>query len=458
MDVDVIKPFVYRALKLQPRVNIDDLRILVNILAGKNIPKDVIVDIVEHEILTGFLDIDEPGKIYIKIVLDPVTEQHAGLWSYDDILATPGMETQDELPNRYINPVIKHLLHRGQGGAGTCTGQSAAYIVDLIYLRNTEDYPSSEDKTRMRRNVRDKNTRYDACYPQSFSAACSYYDGRRIGRVSAPTGGYIDYCLRAAKTEGVCRDWQWACPKDGVVNFIVPYPDIDPENGETCAETKKKHKLDGYATVKKQMDSIKRAVYQEGGVIGGYYMYENLPHLSGTGVFENIGEHVIGAHAVAVVGWTSDGYLVILNSWWDEKWPFLNFVSLRYHTAAGMYFMTAMQKESVLIARDMYVHVIVVTNRAAKIYVDDQLLGETTGGGSVGAELKRGTTHVFNAMCKLSGDAVTKTIKITSDTKYIDLLFEEPEEDDLFEKLQKKFADMVEKFKKIFGNFITRSV
>lgn len=470
MDIDdAVKHLVYRALKYQPRSTMDELHMLVITLAGRRIPEEDVARVVEHEILAGFISIDDKtGKIYIRIMLDPITEQHAGLWNYDDIAmsVTSTAVEEEPLPTSYIPENVNHLLHRGQGNAGTCTGQATAYIVDLLYLNNTEDYPESADKAMVRRNIRDKNTKYDVCYPQSFSAASLYYDGRRLGRVTVPWGGYIDYCLLAAKKEGVCRDWQWACPKDGVVNFIVPYPDIDPENGETCAETKKKHKIDGYATVNRDIESIKRAIYREGAVVGGYYMYDTLPYSVTNGVFENIGNRVIGAHAVTVVGWTTDGYLIILNSWWDENWPMLNFVSPRYHNAAAMYFMTAMQKESVKIARDMYIHVIVVTNRAAKIYIDEKLLGETTGGGSMGAELKRGVTYEFKAVCKVSGEVVTKSIRITSEIDYVVLMFKEPEDPidpeepveppkpgflALFEKLQKKFDAIREKFKKLFG-------
>ena len=464
--VKSVKSLVYRALKMHPRLRFEDLVMMVITLARRRVSREEIADVIEHEILAGYIDMDTEGRIYIVIMLDPIPKPPSGVWDYESIVQGSPIPVAkaEELTEKYLNPLVTHLPHRGQGNAGTCTGQGTVQTFDLMYMCNTCDIPTDHDKSLLTRNTKGKNTWYDKYYPQSFSAACLYYDGRRLGYVTTPSGGYIEHCLLAAKKEGVCRDWQWVCPKDGLVDFKVAYPGLDPENGELCEETKKKYRIDGYAKIGNDIESVKRAVYNEGSVVGAYYMYDNLPTIANSGKFNKITNRVIGAHAVTIVGWTEDGWLIILNSWWDSNWPKLNYVSPEYHKFGGIYFMTAVMKESATIARTIYRHVNIVTNRAARIYIGGDLLATTTGGGSVGAELKIRETYTVRAECVADDESIEKIVEVTADTKYIEMLFKD--EDDVVEppvkpgfeeivaRLKARFKEMMERFRKRFSSLL----
>jgi len=414
----------------------------------------------------GFLRV-EGNKIYLKHVFDtPRAIPESGFWIYEKIRREAQQVTREsELPEDYLNPVVNDTVHRGQMHGPTCVGQTGAEMLDVLHQMTLDDKPTPGDWANVQRNViyDDRNpnsTWYDILLPMSYSAADIYETSRKIGHVTYPSGSYIDYAMLAAKTEGCCRDWQWYCAKDGRTKFYEPYPDIDPETGETAAETKKKHKIGAFARVT-SLEGIKRAVYENGCVVAAFLVYANYEGGKHDGVFPAPKGGEIGSHAVLIVGWKGNT-LIVLNSWFDENWPKLNYITERYYSSAKQGFFTPLEPRLVKFGKSLYKHITFYVNREAVIYIDGETFG-TTKDGEIGAELEIGKEYAVKARCVSTGEVIEVAFTVNDDTTQFKFVFTDEQDDDggdgdddfdydsIANRLIRKFQDLMDKLRRIFG-------
>ena len=432
---------------------------------GGSVPIGDIEHVVKVGVNDGFLRV-ESDKVYLKQVFDtPRKIPESGFWIYEKVRREAQQVTREgELPVNYLNPVVDNTVHRGQGFAGTCVGQTGAEMLDILHQMTLDDKPTPGDWANVQRNViyddRNPNTTwYDILLPMSYSAADIYETSRNIGHVTYPSGSYIDYAMLAAKTEGCCRDWQWYCSKDGKTKFYEPYPDIDPETGETAAETKKKHKIGAFARVT-SLEGIKRAVYENGCVVAAFLVYANYEGGKHDGVFPAPKGGEIGSHAVLIVGWKGNT-LIVLNSWWDEKWPKLNYISETYYLRAKQGFFTPLEPNLVKFAKSLYRHITFYVNLEADLYIDGDKIG-TTKDGKIGAELEVGKRYTVKARCVSTGEIIETPFAVNEDTTQFRFVFyEKPDDggdggddfdyDSIANRLIKKFQDLMDKLRRIFG-------
>lgn len=301
---------IFRELKF------GNYRELLDIAAVLDEPFEVVYAALNAMVLDGYVGIDD-GNYYIKYVLDPIPEPDwVGSVAYGEILAA--LPEAEPIPESYMNPDAQYVVHRDQGGTGSCVGQATAYGRDLDIIRLTGLKPTDGDFERERRNVDfNPNLWYDVYYRQSMSAEYAYRMSRIVGNVTYPSGSYTSASMKSLKLNGICLHDQWLHPKSGYEAWGQPYPDFAETVNENAEETATKHKIAGYAYVETWGDVCK-AIHKHGYVLGTIAVWDNYCSRPTDPKLPDPKGSICGAHALCFVGYDKEN-LYFLHSWWGDK-------------------------------------------------------------------------------------------------------------------------------------------
>lgn len=145
---------------------------------------------------------------------------------------------------------------------------------------------------------------------------------KRIKEIDAQDYGYDGYGAYMRSGAKAIERWG-ACTEDS-----LPYDGSQPESYWQQVQTTddmdveaQLFKAKAYASVPVRIDDIKRAVLNHKAVLGGFMLHESYRQAKTNGGYlplPKIGEKKIGGHAMTVVGWTSDHF--ILKNSWGTSW------------------------------------------------------------------------------------------------------------------------------------------
>jgi peptidoglycan hydrolase-like protein with peptidoglycan-binding domain len=183
---------------------------------------------------------------------------------FRDISATEilGSIELSPLPENYRIPYL--LPIKDQGTTSTCVGQSCASIKD--------------EKERREKN----DVEFDGSWIYNKCKEIDNYSGK---------GTYFRTGLQILKTLGA-----------------------KPTASSPIQASPATFKIGGYARVDCDWESLKRAIYQWGAVLGGFYLYPG----SFSSAYIKKGNEIVGGHATVLIGWDKN-YLIGQNSF-SESW------------------------------------------------------------------------------------------------------------------------------------------
>lgn len=222
-------------------------------------------------------------------------------WNYNKIRALKGAVT---CPDEWENPLIMEIAQRDQDQRGTCTGVSGAIYADYNYMKLTGDKPSSEDKVGLKRDVNTNGVIHDILYKDSFSGEAMYQGGRKVGNITDADGegGELRYCVKFWRDSGMILERDWFTAKEP--NHVI----LEPPNKAAALEFAKGHKIEGWAVVENDFDSVCQAIYDKGGVWIGIPVYNSFQNMSGgDGWYPDVFDGVAGGHAQFAYGYSKTG-------------------------------------------------------------------------------------------------------------------------------------------------------
>lgn len=368
----------------------------------------------------------EETYIYrIRNVLDPVyIIPKDWEWTLEAVGAGPVA-----LPEEHLEPMARETVWRDQGDRGTCVGQGAGGVWDVNYLRLVpEDKPSTEDKAQWKKNVEYLGVLTDRLYPQSFSAEGMYQDSRKEGGITSPSGSSISAAARCWVKYGMAFDDLWPTSKSPKRVLKEP-PD------EKYREEAKNHTAKGYAQLV-GWENIRQAIYTKGAVLGAFTVYENYNQMKGgDGEFPSPKGMIIGAHALALVGWDRRG-LICLHSWGDWCGR-LGRISLTYFQHAFMGAYVPLDDAEVSRLKNLYKVVSFTSNMEADWTLDEEPIGRTAPGAELKESLRKGSTHsvkVVPVQYPKDGQTVIFEVNNTDVPQLVRVTFIEPPPPSLWDR------------------------
>jgi len=462
---------VYACLKKTPGMTVSEIYEALN----RKIPVCDIERILKEE--REYIEERDIGdgkkRYFIKIILGKVKRKSpVGYWNYEKILAAGNKKAMTDIEEEEFLPRRGDvIIERSQGNTPTCVGNATASLMDDIHMALCpEDAPTEEDKKEYKHNVDfypDKPglCYYDVLWPQSFSAAGIYWESKKLGNIMNVAGSDTDLALELLKKQGAGLDRQWILFKDGKYAFRDPYPDLDPKTGEKYYETAAKHKIDGYAlcmTTRGMMQALKD--HDGIGLLAGIEIAEyTFNSAKGNGIWKRWRGESIGAHAILIKGRKKvDGEWgwVFYNSWCDEGYPREEWMSDSYWNRAKIDCFVALDSYEAKIARKkLYQHVVIVSNKQAKIYIDGEYWGDAVKGEggeyTVGAELLLGE-HKIKATTVDGLKSKEVTVEVTKDTGRIEVFFEPDAPSPKPNSVVIDTAKIIEKLREIIKKIIHR--
>ena len=295
-------------------------------------------------------------------------------------------------PEEYMNGDIERICVRDQGRRGTCVGQSAAYAMDLNYVKLTKDVGSTECK---------RGGDIDELGENAFSAECAYIWSREEGKITFPSGSFIWAVMQALKNRGVCLDEQWRSPKNegagtGQVASI-----------ETIVGTASDHKIDGYVALN-GVEEVKAAIAKYGFCIGGIDVWSNWKdEIEKTGKFADPKGSVIGGHALVWVGYDKEN-LYCLHSW--NGVPFVGSISWMYFAKCASEFFAIIDEKEVQIVKRKYARIEIESDVPAEIIVN----GTSHGTSPVVLQLEH--KKIYNVIASLGITTRGKSVIVDGDS------------------------------------------
>jgi hypothetical protein len=256
-------------------------------------------------------------------------------------------------PAKYMNPFFDLLPLLNQDGRGTCTGFAGAYTAWFNQLKLISPTPlTKEEVAQIKRDQQvgvfnQCSMRCDFLPKYTPSAEGFYDEGRRIGNVTVPEGGYIDCVAQAYKTYGYNYE------KDRMTahtNTCAPM--YYPINGDTennlkfLSDQAKNHRADNYVQIS-SWDGLKDAIYQYGSVIVAVNIFENYQTGGNKGLLPEPRGEVIGSHALCACGYDDELDVVYVIMSWGDSWSKLSGFSKNYYTRAeGIAFAPIVSKDT----------------------------------------------------------------------------------------------------------------
>ena len=293
---------------------------------GKQFSKKELDAILEGWVKRGYIEKNK-DNYKLKFVLDsPLKGEHTeGFFRYER-LAGAGATS---IPEKWINDTILHLCQKDQSERGNCVGQMTAYGREVDFIRLTDDLPTAEEASKVKRDVR---TNVGACVlvhdelyeNHSMSAECAYQVSRRLGHVTAPSGSYVASAVEGIQKEGICLEKDWYTSKKPSCAPVDPYP---WDTGKKIPGKMALHKIDGYVQGD-GFEQAKEAIFKYGYIYMAIPIFENYAEHGTEGNFPNPAGNCIGAHALLWVGYDTDN-LYCIHSWGDA-WSFVGGISRHY--------------------------------------------------------------------------------------------------------------------------------
>jgi len=413
----------------------------------------------------------------LKVVFGKAKPLRAGLYSYEEIIK--GLQCAgDILPSKYLDmSTIDAIVHHDQDKSPSCVGNATANCADIMHVRTTGERPTPQDWSEVRYDVKynpdDPNcvTYFDIYLPQTHAAACAYEGARQIGHVTAP-GAYIDDAVLYWKKEGLCQDHQWYHAKDGMTRWREPYPDLNPKTGERAAETAKKHKLTGFATIK-TTDGMKRAILESGCILVAYRVPDTYEGWKSGKIRKWKGSE-IGSHAGCIIGWDEDKRIwYVLQTWRNQGFPKILEMSYDFwnHAKVGAIALlgyTSAKFAQEVLYRTVKINVLGVDPDAVvKVMINDDpiITGKRD---AVSVALQVGKTYGIDVNAE--GRGLKQYVTITEDMTSIDVdlskeAFEKPQEPQEPQEpvqpvkkmtLQERLDAMRERLQNIFKTFLKK--
>ena len=221
-------------------------------------------------------------------------------WNYNRIRQLKGLAAA--CPDEWENPFIKEVVLRDQGDRGTCTGVSGANGADLNYIK-LRSPPTPDDKSSYKKDVKEATgTVHDTLYKTSFSGECMYQGGRDVGNVDYPEGGELRWNVKFWRDTGMVLEKDWFTAKNP--QCVVK----EPPNKQAAQEFAKGHKIDGWAVVDNNFDSVCQAIYEKGWCWIGIPVFASYEQMSGgDGWFPDKFNGIVGGHALCAYGYSKTG-------------------------------------------------------------------------------------------------------------------------------------------------------
>lgn len=178
-----------------------------------------------------------------------------------------------KIPKKYMCPNL--LKVKNQGSRGTCVAMTLSCV---------KEYQESMDDDHMKGIAMSPNSLY-------------------IYRSTTDGGMYVRNALKILSEKGMCLE----------VTF--PYGKDEPKKiPDKAVKEALNYKIKSYARIE-TLEGAKKAILEYGPLIAAFPYYDN-------GKYEfweqpQINTKTDGGHAVAIVGWNEDGF-IIRNSWGDD--------------------------------------------------------------------------------------------------------------------------------------------
>lgn len=150
--------------------------------------------------------------------------------------------------------------------------------------------------------------------PRAYSPLYLYYKERELhGWVNSDTGAYMIDGMTVLSNSGDCLD------------STIPY-DIANFKEKPSAVAEKEaadYRIDSY-TLLKTLDELKTQLAEGHPAVFGFTMYDSFfdPLITKTGMMPmpQVGEFIVGGHAVFVVGYDDAKQVLIIRNSWGGKW------------------------------------------------------------------------------------------------------------------------------------------
>jgi len=382
------------------------------------------------------------GSYRLRLILDkPLKPAKKRDWDYEHVTLISGR------PLEYMNPYAEWIPQLDQGGRGSCCGFSGAYAAWLLQLLLIDPKPRKEDVQKI---VYDQIVKTDTCnmlVDQKHEFAPSpegiYEICREIENVDFPAGCWIRGVARALKDWGYNFETTWLTPKES--NCVRLYY---PSDRDVCEIEAKDHQIDGYAQVW-SYEALKDAIYNHGCAIVAIDIFSNYEEHGRQGPFPEPNGDVIGSHALCCVGY-DEKYIYVLHSW-RSGFSKIGGFSKNYYTKATGQAYSVLDKEDVIIAKEIYGTITVKTNTPCDIILGiDEYKNKT--------EIK--TSWLIGKECPICIVPVDRTkykeygfndsVVLTKDEVNVVREFSFTEKDDLNYKIKKFIEALLKKLKTIF--------
>lgn len=173
-----------------------------------------------------------------------------------------------------------------QGNLGSCTGQAIAGAIELLNKRNKK--------------------------PTDVSRLFIYYYERLLeGTVNYDSGAYI--------RDGIKATNKFGAPKESLWPYQINKFKTAPSSAAISDGAKRKVTLYERAT---DFDACKDALNNGYPVIIGFNVYSSFYKINKTGImsYPNLGESLLGGHAVLLVGYDDVKQTFIARNSWGTSW------------------------------------------------------------------------------------------------------------------------------------------
>lgn len=385
-----------------------------------NVREDEVLPSLHELVEQGWVKETE-GKYWLPFYLEPplkktdIGKKIADAWEYESIHEELTLAEEPKVEAEpFKQPFEKWLPHGwSQNGRGTCTGHAGAIQMQMNYYAVTGDFPTdaemSEAKENITKSVGNCTMTYDQWYRTVFSAQWAYHIGRVHGNVKYPSGGFTKSVVEAMKKYGCCLWDECLTPKTPACAPLT-YPHSYEETLKLAAN----HKIDGYAVVttfEGVMDAIENSPSHC--VNMATNLEEDYLRPSPGNIWKvRVGAEKAGSHALPwVFVDRAKGLIGCWNSWGNTSYPQTCWVDKKFWQENCSPGYVALDKDEVLIGKDIYVKATLTANVPSKFTVTDGEKSTEYSGSPVVLSLERGKPYEIVAVSLIPDEVTEPTIK-----------------------------------------------
>jgi len=152
-----------------------------------------------------------------------------------------------------------------------------------------------------------------------------YYNERVIeGTISTDSGAYLRDGIKSLANQGVCNETEWPY----IINEFIQKP------FQSCYDEAQKNIISQYQRLDRSLDQMKACLADGSPFIFGFAVYQNFEsaEVARTGILNlpNVGESLIGGHAVVAVGYDDLSRRFIARNSWRDTWGMQGYFTLPY--------------------------------------------------------------------------------------------------------------------------------